>query len=312
MSQYAPYTPSYSQAPAQAAYDASQYANEANLSGLQEELSQNEARIAEISSEIAKLEAGLMDDDQLDTALAVNRANIGDIAGSQYHQGRISNRAYNKATLANTKAQQKEKEIEDLRGQIEQIDIDLPYNRDRQSREAMVAKRNRLQKRLAVLSGEDIDFNFKGFQNEETPKTVTVPAKYAKYVEEDGMMLPESADMFKTQFTDKNGNWLSQDDKDFYDTHFDPKTAQDAAAKKAGANTKTKPEVDAKKEQAKKESQAAIKELTDMGIKELKYLAKKGKNFKSSKDTGSRDVTVEKANGGYNVKCGGVTVFVKG
>lgn len=307
MSQYAPYTPSYSTAPAQAAYDASQTASP--YTGLQEELSRNEARIAEITAEISQLEAGLMDDDQLDRALAVNRAGIGDMSGSQYHQGRISNRAYNSATLANTQAQQKEKEIEDLRGQIEQIDIDLPYNRDRQSREAMLAKRSRLQKRLAVLSGEDIDFNFKGFQNEE-PKPVTpgVPAQYAKYVEDDGMMLPDSAELFKVQNTDKNGNWLSQEAKDFYEGHFDPKTSADAAAKKTGTNTKTKPEVDARAAKAKKESQAAIKELTDMGLADIKYLARKGKGWKSSK---GKEVTVEKANGGYWVKSGSEKVFVK-
>lgn len=307
MSQYAPYTPSYSTAPAQAAYDASQTASP--YAGLREELSRNEARIAEITAEISQLEAGLMDDDQLDRALAVNRAGIGDMSGSQYHQGRISNRAYNSATLANTQAQQKEKEIEDLRGQIEQIDIDLPYNRDRQSRDAMLAKRSRLQKRLAVLSGEDIDFNFKGFQNEE-PKPVTpgVPAQYAKYVEEDGMMLPDSAELFKVQNTDKNGNWLSQEAKDFYEGHFDPKTSADAATKKAGANTKTKPEVDAKAAKAKKANQAAIKELTDKGIADIKYLARKGKGWKSSK---GKEVTVEKANGGYWVKSGSEKVFVK-
>lgn len=309
MSQYAPYTPSYSQAPAQAAYDASQYANEANLSGLQEELSRNEARIAEITSEIAQLESGFMDDDQLDTALAVNRANIGDMAGSQYHQGRISNRAYNKATLANTQAQQKEKEIEDLRGAIEQIDIDLPYNRDRQSREAMLAKRARLQKRLAVLSGDDIDFKFRGYSDEEPrPATPGVPAQYAKYVEGDGMMLPDSAELFKVQNTDKNGNWLSQEAKDFYDTHFDPKTAQDAATKKTGSNTKTKQEVDAKAAKAKKESQAAIKELEDMGLANIAYISRKGKGWKSSN---GKEVTVEKANGGYWVKSGSEKVFVK-
>ena len=309
MSQYVPFTPSYSTAPAQAAYDASQYANEANLSGLQEELSRNEARIAEISAEISQLESGLMTDDQLDTALAVNRADIGDMAGSQYHQGRISARAYNKATLANTKAQQKEKEIEDIKSQIEQIDIDMPYNRDRQSREAMVARRNRLQKRLAVLSGEDIDFNFKGYTPETPKDTPGVPAQYEKYVEEDGMMLPDSAELFKVQNTDKNGNWLSQEAKDFYDGHFDPKTSADAATKKTGTNTKTKTEVDADAAKAKKESQAAIKELTDMGIDEIKYLARKGKGWKSSKN---KDVTVEKANGGYWVKCGSEKVFVKG
>lgn len=307
MSQYVPYTPSYSTAPAQAAYDASQAVSP--YTGLQEELSRNEARIAEITAEISQLEAGIMNDDQLDRALAVNRADIGDMAGSQYHQGRISTRAYQKATLANTKAQQKEKEIEDLKAQIEQIDIDMPYNRDRQSREAMVAKRNRLQKRLAVLSGEDIDFNFKGY-TPETPKAATgVPAQYEKYVEEDGMMLPDSAELFKVQNTDKNGNWLSQEAKDFYDGHFDPKTSADAATKKTGTNTKTKPEVDLKKAQAKKANQAAIKELTDMGIDEIKYLAKKGKSWKSSK---GKDVTVEKTNGGYNIKCGTETVFVKG
>lgn len=308
MSQYAPYTPSYSQAPAQAAYDASQHANGANLSGLQEELSRNEARIAEITAEISQLESGFMDEDQLDTALAVNRADIGDMAGSQYHQGRISNRAYNRATLANTQAQQKEKEIEDLRGAIEQIDIDLPYNRDRQSREAMLAKRSRLQKRLAVLSGDDIDFNFRGY-TQETPKaTPGVPAQYAKYVEEDGMMLPDSAELFKVQNTDRNGNWLSQEAKDFYDGHFDPKTSADAAAKKTGTNTKTKPEVDAGAAKAKKESQAAIKELTGKGISNIRYLARKGKGWKSSK---GKEVSVEKVNGGYNVICGSEKVFVK-
>lgn len=307
MSQYAPYTPSYSTAPAQAAYDASQAVSP--YAGLQEELSRNEARIAEITAEISQLEAGIMNDDQLDRALAVNRADIGDMAGSQYHQGRISTRAYQKATLANTKAQQKEKEIEDLKAQIEQIDIDMPYNRDRQSREAMVAKRNRLQKRLAVLSGDDIDFNFKGY-TPETPKAATgVPAQYAKYVEEDGMMLPESAALFKEQNTDKNGNWLSQEAKDFYDGHFDPKTSADAATKKTGTNTKTKPEVDLKKAQAKKANQAAIKELTDMGIDDVDYMARKGGSWKASN---GKDVSVEKANGGYYVKCGAEKVFVKG
>ena len=308
MSQYAPYTPSYSTAPAQAAYDASQAASP--YTGLQEELSRNEARIAEITAEISQLEAGLMNDDQLDNALAVNRAGIGDMSGSQYHQGRISNRAYNRATLANTQAQQKEKEIEDLRGQIEQIDIDLPYNRDRQSRDAMLAKRSRLQKRLAVLSGDDIDFNFRGYSNEE-PKPVTpgVPAQYAKYVEDDGMMLPDSAELFKVQNTDRNGNWLSQEAKDFYDGHFEPKTSADAATKKTGANTKTRQEVDAKAAKAKKESQSAIKELTDMGIDDVDYMARKGGSWKASN---GKDVSVEKANGGYYVKCGAEKVFVKG
>ena len=306
MSQYVPYTPSYSTAPAQAAYDASQAVSP--YAGLQEELSRNEARIAEITAEIAKLESGIMNDDQLDRALAVNRADIGDMAGSQYHQGRISTRAYQKATLANTKAQQKEKEIEDIRGQIEQIDIDMPYNRDRQSRDAMLAKRKRLQKRLAVLSGEDIDFNFKGYAPETPKVSPGVPAQYEKYVEEDGMMLPDSAELFKVQNTDKNGNWLSQEAKDFYEGHFDPKTSADAATKKAGSNTKTKPEVDAKAAKAKKESQTAIKELTDMGLANISYISKKGKGWKASN---GKEVTVEKANGGYWVKSGSEKVFVK-
>ena len=207
----------------QAAADAGQRA------ALENELRQNEARIAELK---AQLEQNRMNADELDRRLAANRAGIGDTATSIAHQRNIDDRAYKAAMTAyanSTRETEKrslaEGQKKKLIAEIQDLDIQLSEARPLDKR-AWLAKRSRLVEDLRELSG-----NYPDYDEQETP---------------------EELEIFKIKNTDKNGNWKTPEAKAYYDSQAQNtaeaaknvktsgKTAEQAAADRKAADERKK------------------------------------------------------------------------
>ena len=196
---------------------------------LENELRQNEARIAELK---AQLEQNRMNADELDRRLAANRAGIGDTATSLAHQRNIDDRAYKAAMTAyanSTRETEKrslaEGQKKKLIAEIQDLDIQLSEARPLDKR-AWLAKRSRLVEDLRELGG-----NYPDYDEQETP---------------------EELEIFKIKNTDKNGNWKTPEAKAYYDSQAQNtaeaaknvktsgKTAEQAAADRKAADERKK------------------------------------------------------------------------
>lgn len=87
----------------------------------QEEIAQNNARIAELKQKLATLE-GSTSDNALDLRLAANRARIGDMGNAQHHLGRIENRNQWEQTKLAAEKQRLANRISDAEYQYAQLD----------------------------------------------------------------------------------------------------------------------------------------------------------------------------------------------
>lgn len=233
---------------AQKAWEAQQQAAAPNTYSnrveLEKELADNESEIRTLQGELESMQARWKDLDSMDRTLAANRARIGDFANSRAHQNDITARRNERNRAAETRMQwrwqerqnrisreadqkkQAQSDIRRITGEIEDLDMMMPYYENAQSRQAAEVKRARLVKELSAY----------GVTYGGTPVT---PAP------ED----PQTADeweIFRIQNTDKNGNWLSDEARDKYASR--PQVTGSAAqSAKAGRNTKTAEEIEAEK-----------------------------------------------------------------
>lgn len=138
------------------------------LQALQEEYQRNEARIAEIEAEIASIEkVSATNLDELDMALAANRAGIGDLGNSFAHTSRIQTRRQLADQAKRDKAINDKKEVEGIVEQLENAYI-MRGGADNVQRADWDNKINRLSKKYKELTGSD--YVYSG----ATPKTGVV------------------------------------------------------------------------------------------------------------------------------------------
>ena len=139
-----------------------------DMQALMDEYKRNEARIAEIEAEIASIEkAGATNLDELDMALAANRAGIGDIGNSFAHTSRIQTRRQLAEQAKRDKAINDKKEVEGIVEQLENAYI-MRGGADNVQRADWDNKINRLSKKYKELTGSD--YVYSG----ATPKTGVV------------------------------------------------------------------------------------------------------------------------------------------
>lgn len=157
---------------AEAAWNAQQQAaapnTYANRSELERELAYNENEIRYLQNQLETMRAEWMDQDSFDRKLAANRAAIGDFGNARAHQNDIIARQNDRNRLADTamqwrwqakqneiarqadKEKQAKAEIKRLIGEIEDLDVQIPYHNDLGAKNALEAKRARLVRELAA------------------------------------------------------------------------------------------------------------------------------------------------------------------
>lgn len=157
---------------AEAAWNAQQQAaapnTYSNRSELERELAYNENEIRYLQNQLETMRAEWMDQDSFDRKLAANRAAIGDFGNARAHQNDIIARQNDRNRLADTamqwrwqakqneiarqadKEKQAKAEIKRLIGEIEDLDVQIPYHTDLGAKNALEAKRARLVRELAA------------------------------------------------------------------------------------------------------------------------------------------------------------------
>lgn len=157
---------------AEAAWNAQQQAaapnTYANRSELERELAYNENEIRYLQNQLETMRAEWMDQDSFDRKLAANRAAIGDFGNARAHQNDIIARQNDRNRLADTamqwrwqakqneiarqadKEKQAKAEIKRIIGEIEDLDVQIPYHTDLGAKNALEAKRARLVRELAA------------------------------------------------------------------------------------------------------------------------------------------------------------------
>lgn len=157
---------------AEAAWNAQQQAaapnTYANRSELERELAYNENEIRYLQNQLENMRAEWMDQDSFDRKLAANRAAIGDFGNARAHQNDIIARQNDRNRLADTamqwrwqakqneiarqadKEKQAKAEIKRLIGEIEDLDIQIPYHNDLGAKNSLETKRARLVRELAA------------------------------------------------------------------------------------------------------------------------------------------------------------------
>ena len=281
---------------AQKAWEAQQKASGqntyANRVELETELAENENELRKLQGELGSMQNRWKDLDSMDRALAANRARIGDMANARAHQTDIinrrndRNRAYEtrmqwrwqeKQNRLSREADQKKQANADIKriiGEIEDLDMMMPYYENAQARQAADVKRERLVNELAAYGvtygGTRVP------QSNEGPQTA------------------DEWEIFRIKNTDMNGNWLSKDARDRYASR--PQVTGSAAqAAKAGRNTKTADEVKAgkAKRDAEKREADSIAE---------RYFGKIDIDFKNRWNAASPDAEIKKLKKFYKIE----------
>ena len=194
------------------------------LAEIDQQIAANNAKIAQFEAQLLKAKGNSVYADDLDRRLAANRVKANDYANAQTHLGRIESRELARLQreqaekLADkNKATASEKAKAELRGQIEDLDMAIPYYDNKQSKDAAIAKRNRLVDQY----------------NRE------YSASLSHYGESsENALTPDEWEQFKISNTDKNGNWTSETARKLYSTR-QTLSAAEAQKAKDGANTKT-------------------------------------------------------------------------
>ena len=209
---------------------------------LMAEYQRNNEKIAAIEAELKRIDLSPKAMDEMDRRLAVNRANAGDLAGSQYHQGQIYNRyaaeqqrkSAEKIRL-DEKSKQNQKAVNDKIWEIQQIDQSLAHPENHWAREQLLLQRSQKMKELGDLGGS---------------YSAAAPL---------GSMSEDEWDKFRIEHTDKNGIWDTQENKDTY-TARPTKTAAEAEKNKEAGAKLTKEEKD-RKVKARKARKAKADDL---------------------------------------------------
>ena len=283
---------------AQKAWEAQQKAagpnTYANRVELEKELADNENEIRKLQVELGSMQNRWKDLDSMDRELAANRARIGDITNARSHQNDIINRRNDRNHAAETRMQwrwqayqnrigreadQKKQAQADIRriiGEIEDLDMMMPYYENAQARQAADVKRARLVKELASYG-----VTYGGTQ--------VPPAQ-------EGPQTADEWEIFRIQNTDRNGNWLSEDARDRYASR--PQVTGSAAqSAKAGLNTKTTEEI--KAEKAKREA-----EKREADAIANRYFGKIDLRFKQRWNAASPDGEIKKLRKFYTLENG--------
>lgn len=283
---------------AQKAWEAQQKAagqnTYSNRVELEKELAANESEIRKLQAELGSMRDRWNDLDSMDRTLAANRARIGDFSNARAHQNDIINRRNERNSAAKTmmqwrwqekqnrigrEADQKKQAQADIRritGEIEDLDMMMPYYENAQARQAGEAKRARLVKELAAY----------GVTYGGTP---VPPAQ-------EGPQTADEWEIFRIQNTDRNGNWLSEDARDKYASR--PQVTGSAAqAAKSGKNMNTVSEVKAAKAKREAEKRAADSIAA-------RYFGKIDIRFKQRWNAASPDSEIKKLKKFYSLENG--------
>ena len=283
---------------AQKAWEAQQKAagqnTYANRVELEKELADNENEIRKLQAELGSMQDRWKDLDSMDRELAANRARIGDFGNARAHQNDIINRRNDRRRAAETRMQwrwqanqnrigreadqkkQAQADIKRITGEIEDLDMMIPYYENAQARQAADVKRARLVKELAsygvTYGGTRVP------QSSEGPQTA------------------DEWEIFRIQNTDKNGNWLSEDARDKYASR--PQVTGSAAqAVKDGMNKMTPDEIKtlkAKREKEKREADSIA----------ARYFGKIDLRFKQRWNAASPDSEIKKLKKFYSLENG--------
>lgn len=268
----------------------------ADVQKLNEEYTRNEARIAQLENELRTLKTGMSTDEEFQDALAANRAKRGDTGFYSNMYFMRQNRANSEQALADEKKQRDAIELKKLVEQIEDLDMNFGYLPDKQSKGAALSKRRRLVKELEGYG-----------------------VKYAQPEPDTSVdWTPDEWEQFRITNTDKDGKWNTEEARAKYAAR-PVITAQDAEAAKAGANTDTAAEAEAKKaEEAKKAAEAKAKEKREANaaISEVVgtvtgYTLAKNKGTVTKTASNGRSVTVTKTPEGILYQSGKEKKLVK-
>lgn len=266
----------------------------ANRVELEKELAANESEIRKLQGELGSMRDRWNDLDSMDRELAANRARIGDLANARAHQTDIINRRNDRKRAAETRMQwrwqaeqnrigreadqkkQAQADIRRITGEIEDLDMMMPYYENAQARQAADVKRARLVKGLASYG-----VTYGG--------TRLPPAQ-------EGPQTADEWEIFRIQNTDKNGNWLSEDARDKYASR--PQVTGSAAqAVKDGMNKKTPEEIKALKAKREKEKREADSIAA-------RYFGKIDLRFKQRWNAASPDSEIKKLKKFYSLENG--------
>lgn len=213
------------------------------LAEIDQQIAANNAKIAQLEAQLLKAKGNSAYADDLDRRLAANRVKANDYANAQTHLGRIESRELARLQreqaekLADkNKATASEKAKADLRGQIEDLDVAIPYYDNKASKDAAIAKRNRLVDQYNREYGASLPH-----YGESGTKAFT----------------PDEWEQFKIKFTDNNGNWTSESARELYSTR-QTLSAAEAQKAKDGANTKTTDEKKAAWDKVEKDYKTAV------------------------------------------------------
>lgn len=243
-----PYKPSDAYSPdILASYDAN--IRQTAIAEIDQQIQANNVKIAQLEAQLKDVKGNSAYADELDRQLAANRVKANDYANAQAHLGRIEareasrlQREYAERMAEKNKGTAQSKAKSELMGQIEDLDMAIPYYENKQAKDAAIAKRNRLVDQFNREYGANIPH-------------------YADKVGEDALT-PDEWEQFKIANTDKNGNWTTDTARKLYSSR---KTLNAAEAQKAkeGANTKTADEKKAAWNKAEKDFQSAVDKHTN-------------------------------------------------
>lgn len=247
---------------AQAAWQTQQQAaapnTYANRVELEKELAYNENEIKALQNELETMRAQWGDLDSMDRQLAANRARIGDFGNARAHQNDIIARQNDRNRVADTAMQwrwqanqnrisreadqrkQAKADIKRIIGEIEDIDVQIPYQTEVGAVNALNAKKARLVRELA---GYGV-----AFEN-EVPNTVQTNVSDAGANNVSQLVQNEAA------ATNKNGLFNSPDEREKIAKSYD-ELGLKAEAKRV-RNTRTVGEAKKAKEDREKEEQEA-------------------------------------------------------
>lgn len=217
--------------------------NQIAIQEIDQQIAANNAKIAQLEAQLLKAKGNSAYADDLDRRLAANRVKANDYGNAQTHLGRIESRELARLQreqaerLADkNKATASEKAKAELRGQIEDLDVAIPYYDNKASKDAAIAKRNRL------VDQYNREYN------------ASIP-HYGENVVD--ALTPDEWEQLKIKNTDKNGNWTSEIARKLYSTR-PTLTAAEAQKAKDGANTKTADEKKAAWDKVEKDYTDAV------------------------------------------------------